>query len=297
MIKVIATDMDGTLLDDKHSISDINVKALKKAQKKGMKIIIATGRNYHDAFRCMKNYDIKCDYLVSSGAELRNEKSEVIKRIPMDTSYFQDIISCAEKYSVAVKFSSADCHYMFGNEKELYNYVLKETGLFYEKGTEEEIANSEIFRWKLKKLVSVKTLDDLLKETEFIYKIFICDKDIEKIKLINKELSIIPNIVSASTSKENIELTHVKAQKGIVLKKYIEKLGYNMGEVMVLGDSMNDFSMLSMDFGITVAMDNADKEIKNVSKYVTLSNTEHGVAFALRKLMDDKIEDLLIKQC
>lgn len=64
----------------------------------------------------------------------------------------------------------------------------------------------------------------------------------------------------------------VSAQKGPVLKKYIESLGYSMDEVMVFGDSLNDYSMLSMDFGATVAMENADSKLKRVAKYTTKSN-------------------------
>ena len=54
-----------------------------------------------------------------------------------------------------------------------------------------------------------------------------------------------------------MEITDARAQKGPILKEYIESLGYTMDEVMVLGDSLNDYSMMSMDFGATVAMGNA----------------------------------------
>ena len=77
----------------------------------------------------------------------------------------------------------------------------------------------------------------------------------------------------------------MEAQKGPVLKQYIESLGYSMEEVMVLGDSLNDYSMLSMDFGATVAMENAVPEIQKVAKYITKSNEEFGVAHAIRKVL------------
>ena len=77
----------------------------------------------------------------------------------------------------------------------------------------------------------------------------------------------------------------MKAQKGPVLKEYIESLGYTMDEVMALGDSLNDYSMLSMDFGATVAMENAVPEIRRVAKYTTKSNVEFGVAYAIRELL------------
>ena len=102
---------------------------------------------------------------------------------------------------------------------------------------------------------------------------------------INEELSKNSKIAVASSFPTNLEITDVEAQKGPVLKSYIESLGYTMDEVMVFGDSMNDYSMLSMDFGATVAMENADPEIKKVAKYITKSNEEYGVACAIEELL------------
>ena len=65
-----------------------------------------------------------------------------------------------------------------------------------------------------------------------------------------------PKIAVASSFESNVEITDARAQKGPILKEYIESLGYTMDEVMVLGDSLNDYSMMSMDFGATVAMGN-----------------------------------------
>ena len=66
-----------------------------------------------------------------------------------------------------------------------------------------------------------------------------------------------------------------------------------MDEVMVFGDSMNDYSMMEMNFGATVAMANADEEIKRIAKYETKSNEEDGVAYAILEMlkMYDKKED------
>ena len=89
----------------------------------------------------------------------------------------------------------------------------------------------------------------------------------------------------ASSFETNLEITDVKAQKGPVLKEYIESLGYSMDEVMVLGDSLNDLSMISMDFGATVAMENAVPEVRRAAKYITKSNEELGVAYAIRELL------------
>ena len=98
----------------------------------------------------------------------------------------------------------------------------------------------------------------------------------------NKEIAV------ASSFPTNLEITDVKAQKGPVLKEYIESLGYTMDEVMALGDSLNDLSMIEMDFGATVAMANAEPEVKDAAKYITKSNTEFGVAYAIDRLLENQ---------
>ena len=102
---------------------------------------------------------------------------------------------------------------------------------------------------------------------------------------LSDELRENPAIAVASSFVYNQEITAVEAQKGPVLKEYIESLGYTMDEVMVLGDSLNDYSMISMDFGVTVAMENAVPEIKRAAKYITKNNNEFGVAYAIDQVL------------
>jgi hypothetical protein len=109
--------------------------------------------------------------------------------------------------------------------------------------------------------------------------------DIEALGRIKNILERTNELAVSSSLDINLEITDVRAQKGPILKQYIESLGYTMDEVMVFGDSLNDYSMLSMDFGATVAMENAEPEIKRVAKYVTRSNAEDGVAYTIEKML------------
>ena len=102
---------------------------------------------------------------------------------------------------------------------------------------------------------------------------------------IKKEMEETPEFAVSSSFKNNLEITDIRAQKGPILKEYIESLGYTMNEVMVLGDSLNDYSMMEMDFGATIAMANADEEIKKVAKYITKSNEEDGVAYVIDEML------------
>lgn len=71
MIKVIARDMDGTLLNNNHIFSEKTIQSIKKACQKGFRFMVVTGRNYVSAMEALANTDLVCDYILSSGAEIR----------------------------------------------------------------------------------------------------------------------------------------------------------------------------------------------------------------------------------
>jgi len=77
MIKVIASDMDGTLLNNDHAFSAKTIESLKKACRKGIRFMVVTGRNYISALHPLEGTGLVCDYILSSGAEIRNPDREV----------------------------------------------------------------------------------------------------------------------------------------------------------------------------------------------------------------------------
>lgn len=81
MIKLIASDMDGTLLNSKHKISNKNLEAIKKAQEMGIKFTIATGRMYEDVKPLLDECDLICQCIVLNGGEYIDEKGKVIEGI------------------------------------------------------------------------------------------------------------------------------------------------------------------------------------------------------------------------
>ena len=79
LIKVIASDMDGTLLNSQHDITEENVKAILKSKELGIHFIIATGRMYDSVKPFMDKYGIKCEYILMNGAEFRDENGEIVE--------------------------------------------------------------------------------------------------------------------------------------------------------------------------------------------------------------------------
>ena len=101
----------------------------------------------------------------------------------------------------------------------------------------------------------------------------------EKLKKNTSDLAV------ASTFSNDIEISDIEAQKGLILAKTIKKMGIDKSEVIVLGDSFNDYSMFT-EFENSYAMENAIPEIKEIAKYVTDSNNNDGVAKAIYKSLE-----------
>ena len=104
MIKVIASDMDGTLLGDDHRIAPETLAAIRRACDAGIRFMVATGRNFPGAMEELKGTDLTCDYVVSSGAEVRNPQQEVVKSTPISIELCEEVYKTAKKYPVSVAF-------------------------------------------------------------------------------------------------------------------------------------------------------------------------------------------------
>ena len=83
MIKVIASDMDGTLLGNDHKVAPQTLQAIHAACDAGIRFIIATGRNFRGAMEELKDTDIVCDYVVGSGSEVRDQNQQIISTAPL----------------------------------------------------------------------------------------------------------------------------------------------------------------------------------------------------------------------
>ena len=285
MIKVIASDMDGTLLNDAHELEPQTVEAIRRAQERGIRFMIATGRNFSQTMEQLDGLDLGCDYILASGAEVRDEKQQVVSRIAMDPELCAEVFEELCKWPVSVIFSTDSYSYRIGTPEEVEQSLILQAQNFHLDISEAALRESPLFLRMKENTRASRDMEELKKAGVPIYKIFLFSEDGAMLRRLGEVLSGDGRIAVAASFETNLEITDVRAQKGPVLKAYIESLGYTMDEVMVLGDSTNDFSMLSMDFGATVAMGNAMPEVKEAAKYVTRTNQEGGVAYTIDCLL------------
>lgn len=285
MIKVIASDMDCTLLGEDHKIAPETLSAIKEACDAGIRFMICTGRNFPGAMNELEGADLTCDYIVGSGAEVRDPRQQVVRSTAISPRLCREIYETVRKYPISVTFCTDGDDYRIGTEEEVEESLIRQIQAFHLNQCRDEIRDTELYQRMKRNTRVISGIEELEKAGLPVYKLFLFSGDLEMLGKIRRELEKNQEIAVSSSFENNLEITDVKAQKGPVLKEYIESLGYTMDEVMALGDSLNDYSMLSMDFGATVAMENAVPEIRRVAKYTTRSNVEFGVAYAIRELL------------
>ncbi|MBL7572595.1 HAD family hydrolase [Staphylococcus saccharolyticus] len=284
MIKLIATDMDGTLLNAAHEISSTNQEAIKFAQEHGITVVIATGRAFYEANTPVAETDLKVPYICLNGAEVRDESFNI-----MSTSHLNH--SLVKKITTTLK--DKDIYYQIYTNRGIYTEDPKRDLAIYidiaeragQKADVTKIKNSiqkRIDNGTLKVVDNYDNIEDI--PGELIMKVLAFDSDLGKIDQVGQELALSPNLAVSSSSRGNLEITHSDARKGIALSTIVKQLGVDLKHVMALGDNLNDISMLER-VGYPVAMDNATQEVKTIAKYMTDSNENSGVGKAIMKFL------------
>ena len=287
MIKLIATDMDGTLLNAAHEITPENQAAIKFAQEHGITVVIATGRAFYEANTPVAETDLKVPYICLNGAEVRDETFNIMSTSHLNHSLVNKITTTLKKEDIYYQVYTNRGIYTEDPQRDLEIYIdIAEKKK--KKADVEKIKNSiqkRIDNGTLKIVDNYDKIEDI--PGELIMKILAFDSDLGKIDLVGQELAKSPNLAVSSSSRGNLEITHSDAQKGIALATIAKQLGIDLDNVMALGDNLNDISMLER-VGYPVAMDNAAPEVKAVAKYITDSNENSGVGKAIMKFLKDE---------
>lgn len=285
MIKLIASDMDGTLLNKKHTICEENLKAIKFVQDKGINFTISTGRDYSLVKPILEEFEIECQCIVMNGAEYRNEKGEVIDSISIKNENVIKVIEVFNEFGLYVEMLTSDGRYVI-NKEIFEDSNLDRREMFCENMTKGEIDEFDKHFDFVFKVKYVDYINEFINSDIEVYKIMTFNKDSKIIEKSKEKLKSERLLSVASTFSNDIEITNVEAQKGLILAKVIEKMGLNRDEVMVLGDSFNDYSMFT-EFKNSFAMENAIDEIKEIATYITDRNDNSGVAKAIYKMIEN----------
>ncbi|ABR36576.1 Cof-type HAD-IIB family hydrolase [Clostridium beijerinckii] len=287
MIKLIASDMDGTLLNTKHKIDKETVSAIKRAEKAGIIFAISTGREYDTVEPLLMENNIRCQCVLMNGAEYRDEDGNILEEINIELETATKIINILQREKVSARIFTNKGIYTTDTKEEALKEMAYRTLSFNPELTPEEALELAKVQPYFVQLNYISDLDKFLSSGIEIRKFVAFHKDIELINKMKKVIGELKGIAVSSSFRDNIEITDITAQKGIILAKVAEKMGFERDEVLVLGDSFNDYSMFT-EFKESVAMGNAIPEIKEIAKYITDTNDNLGVAKAIYRVLEEQ---------
>ena len=133
MIKVIASDMDGTLLANDGKIKEKTLTSMYKAMKAGIRFILVTGRGPNGVAQALNYEEFQCDRVLGGGAAVSNFNNEIILQKVLSFDICQKVFEILRQYPVCVRFSSYPQDYFVGDEEEIQNGLIEHTRLFFVK--------------------------------------------------------------------------------------------------------------------------------------------------------------------
>lgn len=263
MIKLIAIDLDGTLINDEKKLSPENLKALHYAHDKGIKIVLCTGRPYLATDYLITEIGLKSDddyMIIFNGAQVR--RTSDAKVIVENTLTHEDMKKWyQETQALNLPLNVVDQEWVYEPEAYPIGYESTYTSLTQ--------APSRVQAF------------DLFKNEHQFFKFVINVNEEHLRKQIPKINSALLENYSVSLSHPfQLEVMKKGVNKGNTLRQLGEKIGIELEEMMTFGDQLNDESMIEMA-GLGIAVDNAVPEIKALADFVTASNNDDGVAKAI----------------
>lgn len=282
-MKIYAFDVDGTLVTTTHEIQESTLQVLKDIEARGDKWLLVTGRNYELVKPLLKTYQLKCDCITNSGHMFVDKDGNEGSKISMSDKVLREVLEILLKYDFHISVHGDTTKFIFADPEEYFEQHMRisreKHGDLLEKMQHSPFFNKELF---INNTTQVETIDDLLKSSAKVLKIDARNHDHEQLHQGIKELNKIDDIVVHSSYEAFLEISEKTSNKAIMLQKYVEGHGVNFDDVYVFGDSMNDIELFE-EFNNSIAMGNANDDVKALAKWITDTHNDEGIAKAFKK--------------
>lgn len=268
-IKLIAVDLDGTLLSSNNSILPETQKTLKQAIDLGIQVVLATGRPLSGVMKFNRELGLageKQYNIVFNGAVIQNLAGKVLMNQEMNYHDFTNMRRLQRLAHVNLHFETPECFWTCDRELGV---------------------NLSVNAAMTKNIIKVRKAEEIPQDFTFNKVGFSETDDVEEVeKLWNNipEWAFAKYDVVRSFSS-NIEINIKDASKGNALINLADRLKIAPSQVMVFGDQGNDISMFLNPSFKKVAMGNAIEMIKDNADYITEDNDHDGIAKALKKFV------------
>lgn len=273
-IRLLAIDIDGTLLDGKWKLSDTNLSALRQTHERGVRIAFVTGRRYHITLPITRAFDFPHFVVTTAGATTRSSTGEQLFAHTMDPKLVREFLQHILKFRAwTFLISDVDgredllCEAPGVGNRHVSRYVeLNENFLIRVNDLTQAVTDTTIEVVLIGLVGEMREAANLIDEFPLRH----CVK-VLRTEYADRDLCLLDVVDSAT-------------DKGRAVRQLAESLGIPREAVMAIGDNHSDIDMLAYA-GCPVVMGNATAELKSVGWPITASNDEDGVARAIERFI------------
>ncbi|MDF2649122.1 MAG: hydrolase [Paenibacillus sp.] len=259
--KLVAADLDDTLLRDDLTISQETIDAMHQAVAKGVTVTIATGRSFPSAAKIANQIGLNVPIITYQGALIKNLLDEEVlyeRTVPVESARL--LLDFCEKRNLHLQLYHGDQLYAGEDNEKIKAYV--------------RLSKTPYIIGDLRQWIDIPQPKMLIVDTPEV-----CDQLREEL------LPLLGDKLHITKSKPHyLEFMHKEGTKGHAITFLAEHIGCSLDDVIALGDAWNDREMLEVA-GLGVAMDNALPQLKELANYVTKSNNDDGVRHVIEKFI------------
>lgn len=277
-IKLVASDVDGTLINNEYKVTPYTKEIVSKLKDKGIEFVIATGRAHDSALEVANDLDINKDgygLICLNGLRTYSLPLDTYEAFPtMTYEECETMEVLGQKYHMGILYCFDDVIYFQMDEIAYLDYTIgmkaDSVRYFNDKSDSEEIKNLKDIKHRFDKGDPIQKI------------VYVQSDDFMNLITPRIKKDLDPNYDALLVGQGWLELMPKSITKGSALLKYAESLGIKPEEIMAFGDAENDISMLKV-VGHGVAMGNAMDSVKEIAKDITDTNYEDGVAKYIAK--------------
>ncbi len=269
--RLLALDLDGTLLDSKRAIRDDSIAAIKKVQERGIEVILVTGR-HHTAVRPYHwQLGLSTPAICCNGTYVYDFATQrPLISDPLDKDTARALVSWAERHDIHML--------LYADDAIIYEAVNENLQSF-----NAWVATVPAAVQPLVRPVNGSFANDI-DQVKNVWKVLVTAENGPKMMECLKEIETSLPVDCEWSWENRVDINPRGNSKGKRLEELATQKGIAASEVIAFGDQMNDITMLAYA-GLGIAMDNGKEEAKSQAKYVTAGNDEGGIAAALERFV------------
>lgn len=262
MIRILAIDIDGTLLNSKSILEKKTIDALRELEEIGVRIVLNSGRAFSSVMYYARQIIKNPVVIANNGAILGSDYDNIIKSLPLEDEVVDRLYSLSKENKLDFHFYDLDTYYSDTFNERKLKHLLKDPNV-----------NSD---YSVNLSITDNPLIDLRAKNHKAYKFQLngVSEDDEIVKIIKNEFN--DKLYFTSSINGVVEMMTKNVSKLETLKEFAKITGLKTSNIAAIGDGLNDYEMLS-GAEISFAMGNSKDELKEIANHVVRDNDNGGI--------------------